>query len=617
MLSSVVSLPASSKGFVGLFCVGAQVLLSTVLAGVSTTKNNGLAATRTTKTVLSPTRCVPSNGTLSYPYVAAMGCATVIFATLFFMLRAKGFSYSSPCSPGPQPPPPTPPSPEYPVPCVSTVSPASVPPTPNCSGTGGEPPAPPPDPGSDNAVSPPRRRPWWLLLLLIVLAVGSYVYFTHNPDLSSVVIVAQSLGGQIVSTMEQCVLDGWTAAASAITLARIYISQQHGWYIAKILVLGLGSHCVCFVVFAVLRRLRRLLRRLLPSAIDATSIFVALISTLMMTACSDVQSVMWVEYHTAMYPSVREIASEASRLSSYLLSLVEPHLNEILVIGGIVLAHAIAMALRGSIRIASGLPLVAKDVLRELSYPPFFRWVVTLCFGHHIMICLIFSLRSASRLYIWLDPTVKQHLRQWVHCRESRESIRATFLWLAQSHQEWKSVQIADSHELLPGFKQALVATFKTLWELWCNLPIPQKLLITVPAIIFYGYLYIIPVVVIRRLPVRIPTAVIPQLFLVLLSSSYTPSSPTVELYIPPLLKSSDDIYPQQPHRRVILYPCWSCLIRHIPASSPTAEFYPSCAFSLPYPNARIFGCLIYDSMLNLSIHDSISHFIYRFLCSC
>ncbi|KAJ7750209.1 hypothetical protein B0H16DRAFT_1549854, partial [Mycena metata] len=350
----------------------------------------------------------------------------------------------------------------------------SVPPTPNCSGTGGEPPAPPPDPGSDNAVNPPRRRPWWLLLLLIVLAVGSYVYFTHNPDLSSVVIVAQSLGGQIVSTMEQCVLDGWTAAASAITLARIYISQQHGWHIAKILVLGLGSHCVCFVGFAVLRRLRRLL----PSTIDATAIFVVLISTLTMTSSSHVRSVMWVEYYTAMYPSVREITSEASRLSSYLLSLVEPHLTDSLVIGGIVLAHAIAMALRGSIRIASGLPLAAKVILRELSYPPLFCRAVTICFGHSMMMCLIFSLRSATRLYYrWLDPTVKQHLRQWVHCRESRESIRATFLWLAQSHQEWKSVQIADSHELLPGFKQALVATFKTLWEIWCNLPIPQKLI--------------------------------------------------------------------------------------------------------------------------------------------
>ncbi|KAJ7911992.1 hypothetical protein B0H13DRAFT_2478898 [Mycena leptocephala] len=103
----------SSKGLVGLFggfFIGAQVTLNMiVLSGLSVPKTS-LYATRTTEIVLMPTKCVPSNGTIHLPYVAAMGYAIVIFASLFSILRAKGFGHSQALPDG------RPPSPDDPIP---------------------------------------------------------------------------------------------------------------------------------------------------------------------------------------------------------------------------------------------------------------------------------------------------------------------------------------------------------------------------------------------------------------------------------------------------------------------------------------------------------------------
>ncbi|KAJ7916312.1 hypothetical protein B0H13DRAFT_2323586 [Mycena leptocephala] len=95
--SSALSLFSfSSKGLVGILsglCVGSQVV---ALVLSSSLKTEFTAVTRTSRTVeIVPTRCVLSNGTLSFPYVAAMGYATLLFAGLVYILRAKGFSCDS------------------------------------------------------------------------------------------------------------------------------------------------------------------------------------------------------------------------------------------------------------------------------------------------------------------------------------------------------------------------------------------------------------------------------------------------------------------------------------------------------------------------------------------
>ncbi|KAJ7753706.1 hypothetical protein B0H16DRAFT_1886783 [Mycena metata] len=304
MLSSVLSL-SSSKGFVGLLYIGARVMLSTVLAGFSDGVKNGLSATRTTEIILSPTKSVLSNGNLSNPYMAAMGYATVILITLFLILRAKGSSYTSPCSPGPSPPP-TSPSPEYPVPSASKSSPGGAPPSHNHSGMGSEPPSPPPDPGSDSADDTPRRSPWWLLLLLVVLAAGSYIYFTRNPDSS--VVLAKTLGSQIAWRMERCFLDisnAWTAAVSPISTARIYI-LQHGRHIATTTLLGLATHGVCFVVLAALRHLCLYLVPRHPTSYAPICFWISSITALV--SLPQLRWMLWMEYYISTV-AVRDIPS--------------------------------------------------------------------------------------------------------------------------------------------------------------------------------------------------------------------------------------------------------------------------------------------------------------------
>ncbi|KAJ7773180.1 hypothetical protein B0H16DRAFT_1714079 [Mycena metata] len=535
MLSSVVSLSSSSKGFVGLFCIGAQVMLSTFLAGVQNTSS----ATRTTKLTLLPTKCVLSNGTLSNPYVAAMGYATVIFATLFFILRVKGFTHTSP-----GPPSPTPPSPEYPVLSSSKISPGSIPPRHNRSGMGSEPPSPPPDPGSDSADDTPRRNPWWLLLLLIAFAVGSYLYFTRNPD------VVETLTGQIVSTMEQYVLGIWDGWTKAVSTARIYISG-HGWQIARIILLALATHCICFTVVAILRRLR--LSSIDPVFDYYLPTLFAIFPTLLIASSSQYRSFLWLEYHNGylggVYPSVQEINS---RLSSYFSSLAFSHSNEISVIFGVLFAHAIVVSPRGILLIVYGFPSAIKAILAELYRPPLFCAVVGSCLLQSTVVGSLLLLKAGLKQYGRLNPTAKQHLWHWFSCRKSRESTRVTFLVLAQRHRQWKSAQIEDFYELVPEFKYALMATFKASLEIWSNMPIAKKLLIAAPAVIFYGYIYIMPV---ARSVHR--QDIIPLIGCSSRLTAYTrQQSRRVTFYTPLVsLKSSNGIYPPALPPSYVLYP--------------------------------------------------------------
>ncbi|KAJ7773099.1 hypothetical protein B0H16DRAFT_1714010 [Mycena metata] len=461
MLSSVVSLSSSSKGFVGLFYIGAQFTLSTVLAGVK----NTLSATRTTEIILLPTKCDLSNGTLSNPYVAAMGYATVISATLFFILRAKGFN----------PPPPTPPGPEYPVPSSSKISPDSVPSQNNRNGMGSEPPSPPPDPGSASADDTPRRNPWWLLLLL-ALAVGSYIYFTWSSDVDN-------LSGEIVSYLEQCVLgiwNGWIRVVSAISSAIIHIAQRC-WKIAKFLFLGLTTHGVCFIVFAILGRSRRYIAR--SKFIDLPFIYLGLLGAIfsfILVGCFPLsRSCIWLEYYNGYragnYPDVRRINWLASRLSSHLSSLVVSDHQISVIVGGILLVHTIAMFLRGAFLTRSNYTSTVKTMRRRLSRPQFFLHV-GLSLSHAIFLCVWALVDAAEKQYSRLNPTVKQHLWQFFSCPKSKASTRVTFLVLSQRYQQWKSAQIEDLYMLLPEFMSTLMAILKASLKICGNTSLAQKL---------------------------------------------------------------------------------------------------------------------------------------------
>ncbi|KAJ7039457.1 hypothetical protein C8F04DRAFT_1178988 [Mycena alexandri] len=428
-----------------------------------------------------------------------MGHTTVIFTTLFFILQAKGFSYTSPCSPGP-PPPPTPPSPEYSAPSISKISPGAVPPTHNHGAMGSEPPSPPPDPGSDSADDTPRRKPWWLLLLLIVFAAGAYIYLTRSPD-SSVVLIAKTLSGQIVSTMENCILDGWTAATSGISTAKIYISL-HGQSYCKILLLGVATHCICVIVFVILVRLRLCLARNNLTSHLKNFLCPFLFPILPFVYVPRLNRILWMQYYLALIhgelPAVRDIYSDLVRFLSYLSTTPPPQVSTIM---GIISVHVCAIGLRAAFILVSGFPLATKTILQALSNFQDLCIFFCFCLGQTILAVLIFGASAAFGQH-------RDYVLDWLHSQPSPYQPAGDPPWSDSElflghYRHWKSIQIQDFHELAPRFKFMLLATLKASLEIWHELPFAQKLLITTPAVIFYGYRYFMPKArsVSRRVP--------------------------------------------------------------------------------------------------------------------
>ncbi|KAJ7039465.1 hypothetical protein C8F04DRAFT_1255164 [Mycena alexandri] len=92
MFTSTFSMFSSSKGvdgFFGLICVVIQMVLTVVLSEPKTEFTTAVRATATVKVVYQPTKCALSNGTGSFPYVAAMGYAAIVSSGLVYILRAK------------------------------------------------------------------------------------------------------------------------------------------------------------------------------------------------------------------------------------------------------------------------------------------------------------------------------------------------------------------------------------------------------------------------------------------------------------------------------------------------------------------------------------------------
>ncbi|KAJ6572034.1 hypothetical protein B0H19DRAFT_675648 [Mycena capillaripes] len=477
--SSVFTLVSfSSKGFVGLFggfCIGAQLALNIVLSGLSEVPKNSLSfATRTTEIFLLPTKCGLSSGTISFPYVAAMGYATVVFAGLFFILRAKGFSHGQVLPDGRSP------SPGYPVSDGSPLSRRAVSPARNHFGMGGQPPSPPFDPGSrcvsDKA---PRRNRWmWLLLIFVALALvglGGYIYFTY-PDsrtAASLHIIA-FLGTQTVSAAERFIQHGWAAAKSLVLASRII---ENGWQLSKIILLTLASHSAYILIFTTLRCVCRMI--LAPLLHLFISFFLLCMAAV---ASPPLRWILW--YYWGCF-TVQEVNWHMLRFSSYLSSVAASYFPELSTIIGVIVVHTFAACLQ---IIAAGFPSIARAVFREISvHPPF------VLFGDFIIEIPVFCVwlgHPAVLHYFELGPRWKQ----WrsFSCKQSRDTVRVTFWRLVQEHRAWKSTQIQDLHELTSGFSNTLLATLKASWETWCTLPLIQQFLIVAPAIIFYSYPYIL-----------------------------------------------------------------------------------------------------------------------------
>ncbi|KAJ7030404.1 hypothetical protein C8F04DRAFT_1236528 [Mycena alexandri] len=233
--SSIHSLSSSFKGFIGLFSgvyIGAQVAVSLVVSGLSVPNlkiQDSLLATPTTQTILSPTKSVLSNDTVSYPYRAAFIVAGVyVFftcAVVFSILRRPRMVLT-----------------ELPSPAT-------------------EPPSPPPQPGSSSSANktPPRRWLWLLLLLAIVLLVGgAYIYFTL-PDIPVPLLALTCIEGHLLSVIERYLQIGCITAITRISTCVSTIKNSisaHGSHYTRVIGLALASHSGCIFLYRRSSRLR-------------------------------------------------------------------------------------------------------------------------------------------------------------------------------------------------------------------------------------------------------------------------------------------------------------------------------------------------------------------------
>ncbi|KAJ7701857.1 hypothetical protein B0H17DRAFT_1195069 [Mycena rosella] len=489
----------SSKGLVGLFggfCIGAQITASILLSGLSVAKNS-LNATRTLEIVLLPTKCVPSNDSISIPYVAIMAYAALVSASLFCILRAKGFSSSSDGSP---------PSSDDPVPTDSTASSSASSSVRNHHAVGNQPPSPPSELASSSSTDKaPRRNRWmWLWIIpVIVVLLAAYIYFTdqHVPT-KLPAVVRESPWIQPIYVLERLFFDGLHgmghAAISCISQATIYISL-HGLQQSKILLLAIGCYSSLILVK---RGVQRLIGALIPTFIcnDEFAQFVlgilagsaviigsfSQLSWIPWGACFLLQDLYWIgcDLVSALKPTAAFY---------YPSSLVEIWLSFSLVERSMIIGPTVTYAtVFGFTTVFLGVYALAKTLRRLIlgvySRPVFIPYVLY-CFAvvigvAHLWALVYFSVLCLEHLDPHLTSPILEHpflSQQW------QDSVQHAYSMVALQYREWKSETIDDLHNSASLLLKTLLEALIFSWATWEAL----SFLIVAPTAILYCYVYI------------------------------------------------------------------------------------------------------------------------------
>ncbi|KAF7342091.1 hypothetical protein MVEN_01796400 [Mycena venus] len=444
--SSVLSTYAStSKGLVGLFggfCVGAQLAFGIALSSLSVPKiQDSVIASRTTKLGLLPTKCVLSNGTVSFPYVAAMGYATIIFASLFCILRAKGF-FSRPPSPPPE----------------SSAS---------CS-----------------MDKDPRWKIWlWILLLLLCLivmfVVGTYAFFYFAcPDSPTAMSAFMSFWVRSLSVAERHFYSGCIAGSAYISTIKSYIST-HGFQYSKLFVLAFTSHCICLYVVKAFTRFRGYVRakatRFHPMMVEPLVVWSLAVAPVAILSSSKLSWILWIPYyyfsHWGDLVGVRWIGSAFLWVLSYLSPPKKLTDEEIFMITGSILIHT-------ALNIPVALFRMTLDLIRRLLYPP--NLCIFVILSLYNIAASAAAITCPALLAYAMTEYLDLHLRGkeliiWkaYSCQKSTDSLRVTFWLTVQEYKDWNAGRFTYFQDFISNF---LVAAFDSSLETWNLLPLIQKL---------------------------------------------------------------------------------------------------------------------------------------------
>lgn len=486
--SSILSFSSLSKALVGLlggFCIGAQITASIVLPGLVQVPNlkKLLHASPTLEIVLIPTKCVPSSGDVSLPYVAVVAYATIVFTGLFCILRAKGFSSRS----GSQP--------------------SDIPRPFRASNLRAQPPSPPPEPGSSGSTAKPRRRTRWIhwLLLLIVFLLGAAALYLHLVD-SDLPAGLHGDASHWFFLFEHNLLAWQCAVESYMSRVKIYISLR-GLHHLRFLLLVTASYpgliLVPILSKTVLRRLRRLIpgpsyRQVQPDPFHRI-LCIALASAVIMTFCPYFNLIVWVWFffepdnpaagYGLEYPGL-EAAVVFCCPSSFIEVWHNLSLIERLIFVGPTAVHILLAVLSWSIRAsAAGIRLLIHTVRDEpwdalIDFGSLFAGVYTCTF----LVCYpsfaFDSLDRQTRSLVSEQPFLS---RNW------RSLVCEVYWMLAGEYRAWKLDKVHELQDRAASLPEILAEAFYFGWERWSTICLVEKLLIVVPTTVFYGYFYLLP----------------------------------------------------------------------------------------------------------------------------
>ncbi|KAJ7775747.1 hypothetical protein DFH07DRAFT_984865 [Mycena maculata] len=442
--SSAFSLFSSSPGVVGLFggfFIVAQLVVPFILSGQTAPK---YSATRTIDITLAPTKCDPSSIPTAFPYVAAVGFAAFIFASLFCILRAKGFSFSS--SPGPN------------------ERPRSE--------------SPPPSPGSNSSAQrAPRRYPWlwFILLILALLAIGilaAYLYFD-----SRVVVPVNALASrssQALSSIEARIRDWGSEVMVFISDLKTQIFL-HGQQYCEFILFAFAGHCVALLVVLAFRPLYSLIGSL-ARIIGPVFCTALLLPAVVISSFSQLSWIFWVTYYlgwgTNRSPVMYEIHQNLSHSTSSLCSSTALSSSYLSLVLGPIIVHASMNGFRTVFLLLIRIPSPSKIGVRHLG--PLLLFNLALCAGTIFMYTVSFFVALSAEQYARWCPRTRRLFCQSFSSPQARDEMREICLVLMHQYQHWKSVEIQDFYKLMRDLQSSFLAAGR---------------LIVAPAAILYGHL--------------------------------------------------------------------------------------------------------------------------------
>ncbi|KAJ7499734.1 hypothetical protein FB451DRAFT_1358817 [Mycena latifolia] len=437
--SSVFSIfSLSSKVLVGLcsgLFIGSKVAVTQFILSIP--KDN-FPATRTTKIILLPTNCVLSSPKISFSCIAILAYATFIFASVIWIIRAKGFTRASNAS---------------------------------------QPPSPPPEPGS--SCSADKRRGWvWLLWLIAILLglvllglAGFYMFFGDQKTGASLpAFAAHSIHG--LSFIERSFFDGLGAAASFQSTVKLHISM-HSWQYSKIILLALASHSACALAAIAMDRWRKFILSL-AATYWFPACCVVLLPAVIISSFSSLSWIFWMDYlnlcRAKCLPNVSEITQSLLGFPSHFAFLESYHTFEISMVFGPAIVHAATICAWTVLLALWGVPSPARVLIHDLSYRSVLITFVVASISAVSVLAFFLGLDFSIAEYHRLPPEIQQLVWKSFSCPQSRAEMRIVFWFLVGQYQNWKSTQIEDFGVLVSILRGAFFTGIDMCLERWAIL---------------------------------------------------------------------------------------------------------------------------------------------------